>query len=281
MSEVYRKFGRTLRYENGTIVRSDEAGEAIEDAQTFTCRPIAHSVELPPIDGGAIDETVSEIHSIVRAPLKIERLIVSEGIAEHQFGDRRWRETTRRVHVAIAFRALRALIDLGDFDLADVRLVAGALARAVPAEAGTHTEARIRLAPNVAAALLPALLGVAPPNIQLMQTAGGFDGKGAQIETADVSHGDWPNWYRPSYRVRPVRAPFSLRAACDVTQVDEDLPRAIALLAPIERLTLSVLCMHRDDVFPLTVRVARIDAVSAAVRWYPYGAGSFGAEMML
>ena len=114
-----------------------------------------------------------------------------------------------------------------------------------------------------------------------MQSAGGFDGKGSAIETCDVSNGQWPNWYRPSYRVRPVLAPFSLRAACEVTQIDEDLPRAIALLAPIERLTLSVLCVHGQDVFPATVRVARIDAVSEAVRWYPYGAGSFGAEMML
>ena len=279
MSEVYRKFGRSLRYENGTIVRSDEAGEAIEDAQTFSCRPIAHNVELPPIDTGAIDDAVSEIKSIVRPPLNIERLIVSEGIAEHQFGDRRWRETTRRVHLAITFRTMRALIDLGDFDLTDVRLISGALSRAVPAEARTYTEARIRLAPNVAAALLPALVGIAPPNIQLMQSAGGFDGKGATIEACDVFSA--PNWYRPSYRVRPVHAPFSLRASCDVTQIDEDLPRAIALLAPIERLTMSVLCVRGADVFPATVRVARIDAVSTTVRRYPYGAGSFGAEMML
>ena len=279
MSEVYRKFGRSLRYENGTIVRSDEAGEAIEDAHTFSCRPIAHAVELPAIDGRAIDETVREIHSIVRAPLAIERLIVSEGIAEHQFGERRWRETTRRIHIAITFRSMRALIDLGDFDLADVRLISAALARAVPAEAGTHTEGRIRLAPNVSAALLPALISVAPPNIQLIQTAGGIDGKGAPIETCGISSAS--NWYRPSYRVRPVRAPFSLRASCEVTLIDEDIPRAIALLAPIERLTMSVLCVRGTDVFPATVRVARIDALSTAVRWYPYVAGSFGAEMML
>ena len=69
MSEVYRKFGRTLRYENGTVVRVDEAGEAIEDAQAFTCRPIARSVDLPPIDAGSIERTVSEIHSIIQAPL--------------------------------------------------------------------------------------------------------------------------------------------------------------------------------------------------------------------
>lgn len=275
MSEVYRKFGRTVRYENGTTIRVDEAGEAIEDARTFTCRPIARSVPLPEIDPRPLDETVREIRSIVRQPLVIERLIVSEGVAEHQFEDRRWRDSIRRLHVAITFQKLRALIDLGDFELDDVRLVAGALLRAEPR---VHTEVRIRTAPNVSAALLPALIHLAPNNIQLMQSAGGVDGKGLPIET---SRGPWPNWYRPSYRVRPVRAPFSLRATCDVKDTGEDLPRAIALLAPVERLTLEVLCIHGGEVYPATVRVARIDAVSDLARWYPYGAGSFGAEMML
>lgn len=275
MSELYRKFGRTLRYENGTTIRVDEAGQAIEDAHTLTCRPIPRDVELPEIDGKAIEKTVSDIQSIVHAPLAIERLIVSEGITEHEFGERRWRETSRRIHLAITFRELRALIDLGDFDLDDIRLIAGALPRA---EARTSIETPIRLAPNVSAALLPGLIHIAPPNIQLMQTAGGFDGKGLPIE---MSTGPWPNWYRPSYRVRPIRAPFSLRAICDVKAVDEDLPRAIALLAPVERLTLSVLCVHGNAAYPATVRVARIVAVSDVARWYPYGAGSFGAEMML
>ena len=275
MSEVYRKFGRTVRYENGTTIRVDEAGEAIEETQTFTCRPIARGVELPDVDEIAIENAVGEIRSIVRAPLAIERLIVSEGIAEHQFAQRTWRETTRRVHLAITFRDLRVLVDLGDFELDDIRVIAAALPRA---EARVHTEAPLRLAPNVSAALLPALINIAPPNIQLMQTAGGLDGKGLPI---GKSTGPWPNWYRPSYRVRPVRAPFSLRAECAVKNIDESLPRAIALLAPVERLTLSVLCVHGQDVFPATIRVARIDAISDAVRWYPYGAGSFGAELML
>ena len=276
MSEVYRKFGRAVRYENGTTIRVEEAGEAIEDAQTFACRPIARSMQLPEIDGSAIEKTVSEIQSIVRAPLAIERLIVSEGVAAHEFDGRRWQDATRRIHLAMTFRDLRALIDLGDFELDDIRLVAGALSRA---EARVHTEVQLRLAPNVSAALLPALIHIAPPNIQLMQTAGGFDGKGVPIDNATVP---WPNWYRPSYRVRPIRAPFSLRATCPVKDIDENLPRAIALLAPVDRLSLSVLCVQGDDaVFPATIRIARIDAISDVTRWYPYGAGSFGAELML
>jgi hypothetical protein len=66
-----------------------------------------------------------------------------------------------------------------------------------------------------------------------------------------------------------------------VTQIDSDLPRAVALLAPPDRLQLRALFVDGQDVFPATIRVARIDAVAEEARWYPYGAGSFGSEMML
>jgi hypothetical protein len=75
--------------------------------------------------------------------------------------------------------------------------------------------------------------------------------------------------------------PHNLRLECDVTQIDEARPRAIALLAPADGLTLRVLVEDGPRVYPCTVRVTRIDAVSNERTWYPYGAGSFGAEMML
>jgi hypothetical protein len=275
---MYRKFGRAVRYESGLIVRSDEAGEATDDGESFACYPIAHSVDLPQIDAAPLEHTVREIDSLALPPLMIERLVVSEGIAEHQFGDRRWRETTRRVHVSIACRTIRALIDLGDFDLDDVRAIAEALPSARDER---HAPPRIRLGSNVAAALLPSLVGVAPPNVQLWQSTGGFDGNGEPIDEHQIVAPPWPNVYRPSYRSRPVRAPFHLRATCDVTTIEDDLPRAIALLAPPDGLILRVLCVDGDEVFPTTVRVARIDAIGTAARWYPYGAGSFGSAMML
>ncbi len=37
---VYRKWGRTIRWENGTIVRVDEAGQAIEESGEFHARPL-------------------------------------------------------------------------------------------------------------------------------------------------------------------------------------------------------------------------------------------------
>ncbi|HSP15501.1 MAG TPA: hypothetical protein VLV78_12185 [Thermoanaerobaculia bacterium] len=279
MTEVYRKFGRTLRYENGIFVRIEEAGEAVETSDTFSCKPISGAERYSgPLNTEAVETAVEEVQSIVTPPLEIERLVVSEGLAEHEFGDRRWRETTRRVHLSIARAPLRAIIDLGDFDLSEARTIAEALR-----EAGSEREApqRIRLAQNVAAALLPSIVGITPPNVRLSQTAGGFDGKGRPIDACELTVTQWPNWYRPSYRSRPVRMPFHLRASCDVTEVDEVLPRAIALLAPPDGLMLRVLCVSEGEAFPAAVHVSRIDAIAPASRWYPYGAGSFGSEMML
>ena len=66
-----------------------------------------------------------------------------------------------------------------------------------------------------------------------------------------------------------------------MTEIDQERPRAIALLAPPAGLDLRVLVEDGGDVFPAAVRIARIDAVARETTWYPYGAGSFGAEMML
>ncbi len=279
MMQVYRKFGRTVRYENGTLLRVEEAGEAVESGQTFRCRPIGGASRFSGASNTeAVENVVREIESMILAPLAIERLVVSEGIAVHEFGGRRWQETRRRVHLAMARPPLRAIVDLGDFEVAEVRGIAVALSKAGPER---EAPARIRLAPNVTAALLPSLIGVPPPNVQLSQSAGGLDGKGQPVEACELTRPPWPNWYRPSYRSRPVRMPFHVRALCSVTAIDEDLPRAVALLAPPDGLTLRVLCVRKSEAFPASVHVARIDAAGPAVRWYPYGAGSFGSEMML
>jgi len=270
MPEIYRKFGRTVRYEHGVFVRVEESGEAIEDGETFSVGP---TLSRPGPAGEPVLRS-DEVRATVDAlrGFDFERLVVTEGVATHEFGDRRWTEHTRRIHASIAHPPHRAIIDLGDFDVSGIATIADAMRRC-----GAERDApqRIRLAPNVSAALLPSLAGVAPPNVRVTQTAQGVDGKGEPIVDGGTG------WYRPSYRARPVRLPFHLRAECDVTAIDDDLPRAVALLAPVDGLVLHVLCIDGDDVFPATVRVTRIDAVGPPVRWYPYGAGSFGSEMML
>lgn len=275
MSELYRKRGRVIRYDNGFFVHVTEAGESRQVVDAFTCAPLRESVALPEFDGKEVEETVREIRAAVSHPLSIERLIVSRGIAEHEFGSERWNEESRRVHLSIAFRTIRALFGLADFDLGEVRRVIELLPRVGEER---QPPQRLRLAPAVTAALLPSLVGIAPPNVSLWQSDGGRDGKGQPIRELSLGAPPWPNWYRPSYRVRPVRAPHNLRLDCDVPQIDRNVPEAVALLGPVDGLTMPVLCVDGPTVYPATVRVARIDAVSAPTNWYPYGAGSFGAE---
>ena len=55
---------------------------------------------------------------------------------------------------------------------------------------------------------------------------------------------------------------MNLAAVCGVTEIDGDLPQAIALLAPPDGLTLRVLVDDGRDVYPSSLRIVRIDAVA-------------------
>jgi hypothetical protein len=295
--EVYQKEGRQIRYEQirherGRLVRVSERGEALLGGETFAAQPLGGELMLPELDDGEVLRAVGEIRGLVPTPLRIERLIVSEGVAGHalKLPGRgraeegcpplwdRWTERSRRLHLAIASDRLRILIDRGDFDLESLGTLIDALGRA---GAERSAPGRLRLAPPVAAALLPSLIGVAPPNVRLCQTAGGRDGRGNPIEEQTLAEPPWPNWYRPSYRSRPLRAPLNVRAECSVQSIDRDLPVALALLAPVDGLTLRLLCLDGGASFPVTVHLSRIDAVAAEREWYPYAAGAWGSEMML
>jgi hypothetical protein len=277
---IYRKSGAVVRWENGTIVRVLERGVAIEHEDRFECRPDDAAPATPPVDLRESVESVRSaakgIRAVVPPSVDIERLLLIEGVAAHEFEGVRWSDRTRRVHIALTRGAMRVLVDLGSFDADEIARAADALARAGASE--IEAPPRLRLAPSVTAALLPSLVGIAPPNVRLLQTAGGVDGKGQEIVEA---RDHWPNWYRPSYRIRPVRAPLNLRLECDVTTIDPERPVALALLAPVDGLVARVLVDDRGEVHPSTVRLTRIDAVGPGAVWYPYGAGSFGAEMML
>ena len=261
---IYRKHGRSLRWENGVVVRVVESGIAVEEGELFRCEPEHVDADVP-----------FAVPKIEALPF-VERLILTEGEAHHQYGDRQWSEHTRRMHLALTHKSLRVLLDRADFDFTQAHKLAAILERADTAE--REPPPRLRLAPNVTAALLPHLAGLAPPNVRLLQTAGGIDGYGNDILE---SENDWPNFFRPSYRMRPVRMPHNLRFECSVTEIDRDRPIAVALLAPVDGLVLRVLVDAGTDAFPTTVRITRIDAVSDLREWYPYGAGSFGAELML
>lgn len=272
----YEKRGSSVRWENGTVVRVTEQGVAIEEGATFTCMP-APGESLPPMDPAAVIAAADALVSAVPSPVRIERLVVSEGVAEHRIGATEWREQHRRVHLALVRGRERALLDFASFEHG-VDDVVQALARC-----GEERSAppRLRLAPAVTAALLPLLAGVAPPNIELRQADGGFDGRGLPISGTRIEGEPWPNWFRPSYRVRPARMPLNLRLECEVAEIDPERPVAIALLAPAVDLTLRLLVVDGAETFPATVRITRIDAARPGTVWYPYGGGAYGGEVML
>jgi hypothetical protein len=262
---IYRKHGRVVRREGDILIRVDEAGEAYERDGCFFAAPIEPRMELPPLDDRAVERTTNGL-----LDPNFERLIVSEGIAHHSYGDREWTERTRRVHVAIVnYRLrLRALVDLGDFDIDVIVRAAEALEWA---EGERDAPRRLRLAPNVTAALLPSVGGI--------QTRLGLDGNGARIEER-IAAEPHPNVWRPSYRVRPRPMPFHLRAE-PKGRIDTDLPEAIALLAPVEGMTLRVLCVDRGRAFATTFTVSAVLAAGEPQRWFPYGAGVIGTEMVV
>jgi hypothetical protein len=272
----YRKRGRVGRWEHGTLVLIDEAGEAVDARGVFESRPLPQATrgDLAVPDAELVERTARTIERVARP----ERLVVSHGFAEHDANGVTWTEETRRVHVAIARKDIRVLIDRADFEIDEVAHLAEAVDRA-----GAEREApqRLTLAPSIAAALLPSLVAAAPPNVTLWQSGGGFDGNGVAIEEMPVVAPPWPNVFRPTYRIRPISTPLNLRLECDADVIDRDVPRAVALLAPVRGMALRVLIEDGKAVYPAAVRVVRIDAVSRDRVWYPYGAGAFGSEIML
>jgi hypothetical protein len=272
---IYRKRGSVVRYERGVIIRVEEAGEAREIGEEFIAAPLGAPVILSREDGegSQLTRVADEILRSVQdnGGVRVERLLVSEGAAEHEYGDRTWSETTRRLHLSLTDGTRRALLDQGDFALAHVTRVA----RALRACEGERALEGVVLEPNVAAALLPHLIG----RIELEQTAALHDGYGRPIERCRVD-GEPPNVYRPSYRMRPVPAWHHLRAI-PFGVIDKRLPRAVALLAPPDPPTLQLLCVDGERSFVARVEVRSVRAAGEAAHWYPYAAGAFGAELML
>ncbi len=277
---VYRKRGRVVRYENGTVVRVDEAGEAREIGAEFWAEPAFLPAREEGEELGA-DECEAAVRDGSRSALELtrqygvtlERIVVSEGIVEHELGARRWQERFRRVHLSLARGSHRALLDLSDFE----EEIVAEVARGLASLRGERVLTRVLLAPNVTAALLPALAGA----IDLEQMPADHDGYGEPIERRAVAVAAAPpNWYRPSYRIRPVRAWHNVRAI-PFGVLDHAAPRALALLAPPEKGVLHVLCRDGESAFAAAVDVTSIRAVGDALRWYPYAAGTYGAEMLL
>jgi len=230
---IYRKWGRSVRWENGTIVRVEEAGEAREENGVFFAGPIAERAPLPPVDVAAVVATA-------RAIGEAERVIVTHGVALHECDGVRWHEETRRVHVALTRKPWRVLVD----DAEEVARVASALARCE----GAHDFDHVLVAPHVARQLIEHV------RVDREQAAGGLDGYGRPIEQRRVE-GEPPNFYRPSYRVRPVRRWLNVRALPFGT-IDAGAPLAIALVDPV-----TALVEYDGRAFVARLKLDRVTAV--------------------
>ena len=194
----------------------------------------------------------------------IERIVLSEGIAIHETNGVTWTERTRRMHISMVSGPFRMLIDQADFDL-DAALF-DLFARI---EGRREPPPHMTLAPRVSASILHSL------TIDMAQRAGEHpDGKGQPVETRAVE-GEPPNWYRPSYRVRPLRAWLNVMAL-PFGKLDDCAPRAVARLGGDD-----VLCVDGDHVFATALRPGRIVAAGGGAEWYPFGAGVWGADMLL
>jgi hypothetical protein len=267
MRDLYRKYGRVVRYEHGHLIHVEEAGEAMESGHVFSAAPLNEAIALPAMDSSAVEAVAARIERIVRP----ERLLVSEGVALHQCNGIEWSEAPRRIHLSIAASGERALIDLASFDTGAIERIAAAMSRIEPER--PHPE-RVRVAGAVGAALLQPLLNV----LRIEQTSASHDGRGLPVERCEGP--PWPNWFRPSYRARPARVPLHLRAVPHGA-VDPELPEAIALLGPPRQRDVRMLCVDGLAVYPITVPLVRPVAVGETGEWYPYGGGAFGATMVL
>ena len=233
---IYRKWGRAVRWENGTIVRVEEAGEAREEDGVFFAQPIEHVI-LSESEGSRtrVVSLVDEILRCAQDDVGIERVLVSEGVALHECDSVRWQEETRRVHVALTRKPWRVLVD----DAEVVGRVADALARCE----GERDFERVLVPPHIKIDV----------NCEKEQMPGGLDGYGRAIERCRVE-GEPPNFYRPSYRVRPVRQWMNVRAIPFGTM--RPAPQVIALVDGGKALV-----EHDERVFVTRLRVDRVTAV--------------------
>lgn len=297
---IYRKSGSTVRLERTrgirTLLHLQERGLAEEAGRSFRCSSSSDGEPPPP----ASDAAVLEIDAaIAQAQLPIERLTIVAGNARHEYDSRIWTESQVRIHASLARGEHRATMELGGSEwrpeLTEVLVQAGdALGRCN----GLKARGSVRLAPAVAAQLWPEIVlstigsrGAALPMLsQSIHPDFAFDAYGRKIEPFVLSDGSstspperWPNFYRPSYRSRPSRAAFHLRATLPPS-ADACDHEGVALLAPVsvhqQRLYASVLC--RDG------SIAMVDAKLEDLRsgggpemWLPTGAGTWSGEVLI
>lgn len=281
MKAIYRKRGLTWRYENGSLIRVRESGVAIEEGDVFRCEPAYESADpedVTNVDAASLLDCARELARIAGDDVSLERVVLVEGFAEHEFGERSWSEHSQQLHVALTRGAERVLVDQSSLDCS----VASDVVRVLGMFCGDESDApaRLLLAPTVAASLLAFALVQRVEGLELVQGAGDFDAYGEAVVEWPVARQPWPNWWRPSYRTRPVRMPFNVRAVPHGT-LERELPRAVAVLGANRPGELRLLIDDGRRAFAAVLPRRPVLAVGEPQRPVPLGAGFIGAEMVL
>ena len=320
MSEIYRKIGTSIRYErrdaNLAAIRSSEHGEATISDGVFRAQTLNSSLGEEAIEWN-LDALHTRIDQAIHESLTLERATLVEGLAHHWWTDgeqeRTWTERSARTHVTITdlARRIRASCDLGaatseKIDLAALSLMSDALC-SYSAEAPPPGPSVVLLEAAVTAELLPRLLdsvergdGLRGHPLPIVRQGShpefALDGTGAPIRAADILDENGsvslPNVFRPSYRSRPIRAPFHLElTGGEKTAAVADLA-AVAVLSPFvvnqDGIEGSLLLqqIERTGSFAAAVSITVEDSFEVFLagesrQWFPVGAGSYGQRLVL
>lgn len=323
VNETYRKRGSTTRLERrgtlATILQTAEHGEATIGDGVFRARTISSAAEPEVLNQSAVQATGSAIEALIKPQLMLERATLLEGVADHWWTDgeseRRWVESNARAHVTILHpeRRVRCSMSLGGARLEMLDL--GPLAAAVQALTASEWMTRpseildVALEPVVTAELWPALLRMIDGHQEARRQANegleirqgthpdfSIDGIGQTIQRRSLSEVDglaaFHNVFRPSYRIRPVRAPFHLESAGLRRASATPKLRVVAVLSGFSTnagmLGIPVLCTAGSGSFTGTISMTLeewLERLSVCdneeSEWFPVGAGSHGRRVVV
>lgn len=317
MRDLYRKTGRTVRFEHSrgadSLVVVDESGESFFEDEAFFSRPRSDGDVPAEVDPAPCIELAELTLDSIPRRIECERLALSIGIAKHEFVGKTWHESTARLHVALVHRKaqVRITVDLGGNSAAAIHdstvpLIAEKLSRL------QHEPRDVRLvelSPLVTAQILRPLLSLAARTnatsnrtirFRQRREPGRVDGNGQDVDECVVatvgargcetspSH----NVYRPSYRsipaVRPLHLDIEVDAIADEIECDAT---AIALSSEPtvygNRLAIETLAANHASTFLLTIDLTVsewlrwIGTIDDQRTWFPADAGTWGRRLAI
>ena len=266
MTGVYRKWGRVIRFENGTTIRVDEAGEATETKRGVSPAPTVGPNCVGRARRRSPAGEVRPSAQPVRSRMSPRRSIAcNDRTPHHQLrrcptrGERLHGRRNRNVYTS------RSSTRAPCADRSGVVLTWPSSARLLTRWHVQATSERHRCASGLRQMSPPRCCRRSSASWRWSRGAAAFRRQGPKNRNAPVTFDPPPNWYRPGYAVRPVRAWLNIRAL-PFGSIDGSAPLAVALLAPVEGTILRVLCIDGRRCLPAMLDANRIAAVSPTSR---------------